>query len=240
MYRKAILGCTLLALVVFCLPVMAQETTVKGNLAGSVTDAQSLAVLGAKVTMTGPVGSATTETNDQGGFTFPLLVPGKYDVKVEKTSFRSATVKGIEVFAGRTSAIRVQLEVGAATETVVVTASAVSVDLSSTAVSANLSDSFYSAVPVARNVTGLFQLSAGVVSGGGTGTQNPSISGGSGLENSYIADGVNITDSGFGGIGVFSRIYGALGTGINLSFIQEVQVKTGGFEAQYGRATGGV
>jgi hypothetical protein len=51
---------------------------------------------------------------------------------------------------------------------------------------------------------------------------------------------VNITDGAFGGIGVFSRVYGPLATGINLSFVKEVDVKTGGFEPQYGKSTGGV
>ena len=51
---------------------------------------------------------------------------------------------------------------------------------------------------------------------------------------------MNITDGGFGGIGVYSRLYGSLSTGINLSFVKEVQVKTGGFEAQYGKSTGGI
>src|SRR5207253_2467633 len=45
---------------------------------------------------------------------------------------------------------------------------------------------------------------------------------------------------GFGGIGVYSRLYGSLSTGINLSFVKEVNVKTGGFEAQYGKSTGGI
>src|SRR5207247_625412 len=49
-----------------------------------------------------------------------------------------------------------------------------------------------------------------------------------------------ITDGAFGGIGVYSRVYGSLSSGINLSFVKEVQVKTGGFEAQYGKSTGGI
>ncbi len=121
-----------------------------------------------------------------------------------------------------------------------VSGNAITVDTSSTSVAANLTDTFYQSVPVARGVTSLFYASPGVGSGGGTGSANPSISGGTGLENLYVADGVNITDGGFGGIGVFSRLYGSLGTGINLSFVKEVQVKTGGFEAQYGKSTGGI
>src|SRR5581483_1457354 len=81
---------------------------------------------------------------------------------------------------------------------------------------------------------------AGVTSGGATGSANPSIAGGSGLENQYVADGVNITDGAFGGIGVYSRVYGPLATGINLSFVKEVDVKPGGYEPPYGKSTGGI
>ncbi len=55
-----------------------------------------------------------------------------------------------------------------------------------------------------------------------------------------MADGVSINDPAFGGIGVWSRVYGPLGTGINLSFVKEVQIKTGGFEPQYGKVSGGI
>ncbi len=51
---------------------------------------------------------------------------------------------------------------------------------------------------------------------------------------------MNITDGAFGGIGVYSRVYGPLATGINLSFVKEVDVKTGGYEPQYGKSTGGI
>ena len=74
----------------------------------------------------------------------------------------------------------------------------------------------------------------------GAGPANPSINGASGLENEYIINGANVTDPGFGGFGTYSRVYGPLGNGINFDFVQEVQVQTGGFEAQYGEALGGV
>ncbi len=93
---------------------------------------------------------------------------------------------------------------------------------------------------MARNVGSLFYTAPGVDNSGGTGTANPSIGGATGLENQYIADGVNITDGGYGGMGVYSPIYGSLGTGINLTFIQEVQVKTGAFEPKYGKGDGGI
>src|SRR5581483_4857951 len=64
--------------------------------------------------------------------------------------------------------------------------------------------------------------------------------GASGLENLYVVDGVTITDQAFGSIGTFNRYHGALGTGINLTFVKEVDVKTTAFEPAYGKATGGI
>jgi len=205
-----------------------------------VVDSTGAVIPGAKVTLSGPTGSRDVTTTGDGRFIFPLLTPGNYGVKVEKQGFKAADVRGVSVDVGRTTNLRMQLEPGAATETVEVTANALTVDTSSTASGANLSDTFYASVPVPRNVSGLFYVAPGVADSGGSGRANPSISGGSGLENLYIADGVNITDSAFGGLGVFTRNQGSVGTGINLSFIKEVQVKTGGFEPQYGQATGGV
>jgi hypothetical protein len=241
MSRKVLFCLALAALLVaFSAPVSAQESAVKGTLQGTVYDATGAVVPGAKVTITGATGSKTGESDGEGRFQFPLLIPGKYSVRVTKDGFKAAEVKEVEVFTGRASQVRVALETGAVSQVVEVSAAAVTVDTSSTGVGANLSDSFYDKIPVGRGVAGLFYLSAGVASGGTVGASNPSISGGSGLENLYVADGVNITDSSFGGIGTFSRNYSSLGTGINLSFVKEVQVKTGGYEPQYGKATGGI
>lgn len=223
-----------------CLPALAQESTVKGNLGGTVYDATGAVVPNAKVKLTGPTESRTATSDPTGNFMFSVLTPGFYSVKVEMQGFKTAELKSVEVLTNRTSNIRFDLQPGAVAETVEVSASAVTVDVATTAVSANLTDTFYSQLPLQRNVTGIFYAGVGVNQGGGTGSANPSISGGSGLENQYVADGVNITDGAFGGIGVFSRVYGSLATGINLSFVKEVQVKTSGYEPQYGKSTGGV
>ncbi len=218
----------------------AQESTVKGNLGGTVTDPTGAVVGGANVTITGPTGERSATTDAEGRFLFQVLTPGYYSVKISKEGFKTAETKSAEVVTGRTSSVSMKLELGASATTIEVTSTSVQVDTTSTAVGSNLTDNFYQSVPVARGVTGLFYAAPGVSSGGGTGTANPSIAGGTGLENNYVADGVSITDGGFGGIGVYSRMYGSLSTGINLSFVKEVDVKTGGFEAQYGKSTGGI
>ena len=228
------------ALLAFGLMAMAQETSVKGNLGGLAVDSTGAVVPGAAVTITGATGTRTDKTDDAGNFMFSLLTPGFYSVKVERQGFKTATVKSVEIVIGRTSTLRVTLEPGAVSEVVEVTSTASVVDTTSTAVGANLPDTFYQSVPIQRSVSSLFYITPGAVSGGGTGASNPSISGASGLENMYVADGVNITDRAFGGLGVFSRMNGPVGSGINLAFIKEVSVKSGGFEPQYGQATGGV
>src|SRR5215468_6638714 len=239
---KKLVAVFALAAMIFSLTAIgfAQESTVKGNIGGTVSDPSGAVISGANVSVVGPTGERTAITDSEGHFLIQLLVPGYYSVKVSKEGFKTAEVKSAEVVTGRTSTVAMKLELGTSATTIEVSATSVQVDTTSTAVGSNLTDTFYQSVPVARGVTGLFYAAPGVAGGGGTGTANPSIAGGTGLENNYVADGVSITDGGFGGIGVYSRLYGSMSTGINLSFVKEVDVKTGGFEAQYGKSTGGI
>jgi hypothetical protein len=232
-------------LLVFCgvcsFSAMAQDQgSARGNLSGLVYDSTKALVPGAQVTIAGPIGSQTQTTTQEGSFLFSTLIPGNYSVKVQKPGFKVASFKNAEVLINKTTSVEVTLETGQVSETVEVSAAATTVDTSATSVNSDFSDDFYSKIPLGRGVSSLFYLAPGVVSGGGTGEENPSISGSSGLENLYVADGVSINDPAFGGIGVWSRAYGPLGTGINLSFVKEVQIKTGGFEPQYGHVSGGI
>src|SRR6266705_892490 len=223
------------------LSVMAQDQSyARGNLSGLVYDSTKALVPGAQVTITGPIGRLTQNTTEEGAFLFSTLIPGNYSIKVQKTGFKVANVKSAEVQINKTTSIEVILETGQVSETVEVNAASVTVDAVTLAVTADISDTFFENIPVQRGVANLFYLSPGAVDGIQTGGNNPSISGSSGLENSYVADGVSINDPAFGGLGVWARAYGALGSGINQSFVKEVQIKTGGFEPQYGHASGGI
>ena len=220
---------------------MAQDqSSARGNLGGLVYDSTKSLVPGAQVTITGPIGSLTQTTTGEGSFLFSTLIPGNYAIKVQKTGFKVANIKSAEVLINKTMSVEVILETGQVTETVEVSAASVTVDTSASSLNSEFADTFYQNIPVQRGVASLFYLSPGAVDGLQTGTNNPSISGSSGLENSYVADGVSINDPAFGGLGVWARSYGALGSGINLSFVKEVQIKTGGFEPQYGHASGGI
>src|SRR5215470_1076463 len=221
-------------------PGYAQDTLTKGEISGRVTDINGGAIANAKVTISGQTGDRTITANAEGVFEALNLIPGAYKVKVEQTGFKTLNVPGVEVYVGKTSALKLTLETGNLSEVVEVAAGAAAVDTTSTAIGSNLNDQLYQNLPLQRNVQSLFYLAPGTTDSIGGGRANPSISGGSALDNLYVADGVNITDSAFGGLGVFNRMYGSLGTAINTSFIKEVQVKTGGFEPQFGQSQGGI
>src|SRR5256885_11158877 len=146
MKRKCMATVSISALLaLFSLPAFSQgsaESSVRGNLAGTVVDSSGAVVSGAKVTISGATGTKSDTTNQEGQFLFPLLSPGFYTVKVEKGSFKTADVKGIEVVTGRTSNLRVGMVAGQQTEVVEVVGSAITVDTTSTAVAANPTDTF--------------------------------------------------------------------------------------------------
>ena len=221
--------------------VSAQEiSAVKGGLQGTVSDASGAVLPNAKVTFVGDADKRTATADAQGRYSIGGLTPGNYTVTATLEGFKTTQIKGVAVVISRLSDLNLSLQLGTVSDTVEVNANSVEIETTSTAIGDNLSATFYQQVPVARNVGSLFYVAPGAVNSGGTGTANPSIGGSTGLENQYIIDGVNLTDVGYGALGVFSPTYGSLGTGINLSFIEEVQVKTGALEPKYGKANGGV
>jgi Carboxypeptidase regulatory-like domain len=223
------------------LALYAQElSATQGGLSGAITDKSGAVVPNVKVTFAGLSDTRSVSADAGGRYIVTGLTPGLYTVTVEATGFKSTQVKGVEVFINKINSLNLSVEVGAVSETVEVNANSLEVDTNSTAISTNLSTTFYDQVPVARNVGSLFYTAPGVTNSGDAGTANPSVGGASGLENEYVADGVDIGDAGYGGLGVFSPNYGSIGTGINLTFIEEVQVKEGAFEPKYGKANGGV
>lgn len=235
----------LFAVVMLVAPAGAQmNSAVRGSLAGVVFDATNSVLPNANVNITGPQDTYTVKTDAQGHFQVGNLVPGAYSIKVDSTGFKTYVSGKNQVVAGSTSSIDVHLEVGSVTDTVEVEGGAVQIDTENTALTTPLTDQLYQSLPLARNVSGIFALAPGVVSGGGTDTKgngtNPSIGGASGLENLYLVDGVNATDQAFGGFGTYNRYWGSLGTGVNLAFIKEVDIKTTAFEPQYGKAAGGI
>jgi hypothetical protein len=232
----------LLAALTLCVAGIAAAQATTGTIGGRVVDSQGLAVPGATVTVTGSQGARTTVTDGTGRFTVPFLTPGTYSLRVELQGFKTIEQKDIVVRLEQTVDLPLTMQVGGLTETVEVTGASPVVDTQTTTAGANLDSAMLARLPVGRSLAETLYVAPGVSSGGGTGTSNPSIGGASGLENQYVVDGVNISSSGFGSLGSYSRVssLGSLGNGVTFDFIKEVQVKTAGYEAEFGQSTGGV
>lgn len=236
--RKAMWFIAVVMILALPLAALAQQPTT-GTLRGVVGDRDGKPLPGATVVVTGPLGERGVQTDETGNFELRFLPTGTYKVRVEMASFATIEIPDVVINAGQRTSLPVTLLPGQEEQVDVQATPLIDAKRTEIATNFNAKESVET-LPVGRNFTDVVQFAAGVVDGGATGAGNYSIGGSSGLENSYIIDGVNITDSGYGGVGSYSIVYGSLGTGITSQFLEEVQVKTGGFEAEYGQALGGV
>ena len=215
-----------------------QETT--GTVAGRIVGPDQSALPGVTITVTGAQGVKTAVSDGNGRYSVPFLTPGVYSVEAALDGFQAVRRSAIAVQLGQTLDVSLTLPLGGIAETVQVKAAKRLVDTSTATIGANLDTETLSRLPIGRRFSDTLYLSPGVSTGGSVGAANPSVGGASGLENQYVVDGVNITNGGYGALGSYSIVFGSLGNGTPYDFIEEVQVKTGGYEAQFGQATGGV
>jgi Carboxypeptidase regulatory-like domain/Photosynthesis system II assembly factor YCF48 len=99
-----------------------------GRIRGTISDLLGAVVGNAKITVSGPAGSETANSDPQGRFAFNSLTPGVYSVKAEANGFKSADVEQVAVLDNKSATIGVRLEPGKASETVEVTAAAAGVN----------------------------------------------------------------------------------------------------------------
>src|SRR5262245_22969613 len=232
--RRLSTMCAALFFVITGAAAHAQSTT--GRITGRVVDAQGLAVPGVTVTVTGAQGSKTVVSDSEGRFNVPFLTPGAYALRAELQGFKTVERTDIQVRLDQPVDLPLTMEVGAITESVTVVGTAGAPSVAATVTSTNLDSATLSSLPVGRRFSDTLYLAPGVSSSGTLGTANPSVSGSSGLENQYVVDGVNITNGGYGALGSYSIVFGSLGNGTPYDFMQEVQVKTGGYEAEFGES----
>jgi hypothetical protein len=216
------------------------QQPITGSISGRVTDESGAPLPGAAATLTSGQGSSVHVTDRAGRFLAPYLTPGTYTVRVDLEGFGPVERHNVEVRLGQRVELSFSLPVGTFADAIEVKGASPVVDFSSASASTNLESSLLSQVPVGRGLGDILHLAPGVSSGGATGTPNPSISGASGLENEYVVDGVGINEPRHGALGVFSEDYGALGSGVTYDFIDEIQTRTAGCEAEYAQSTGGL
>ena len=201
--------------------------TTRGDIQGRVNDEAGTALPGVTVAIESDalIGKQATVTDAQGTYKFLVLPPGAYTVTFSLTGFQTRSQENMAVKIGSTTRVDAVMT-SAFTDEVVVTSETPLVDTSSTTVGLDMGSEFYADLPVARNYTSVARVAPGaqVDDSGGT------FYGSSGAENAYYIDGANTT-----GVEL-----GQQGTTLNFEFIDEVQVKTGSYSAEYGRATGSV
>ncbi len=217
-------------------PALGQQVTT-GSIEGMVTEANGAPLPGATVTVTSKEGPKTETTDANGAFRFPYLAPGVYRLTVRLSGYNTVEHTKVTVTLGARSRIEASLS-PTLTERIEVVGASPTIDVSSSTVGTTLTADVLSTLPVNRTFASTLGLAPGVVLGG-LDQSNPSINGSSSLENTVYIDGVNIADTGYGSVGSFSYTFGPLGTGVNFDYLQEIQVKTGGYEPEYGETLGG-
>jgi len=206
--------------------IYAQGTT--GAMTGTVTTEGS-PLAGATVTANSPAmqGTRVTVTGEGGGFSFPSLPPGQYTVVFELDGMTTIT-KTTTVGLTQTSRVEADLRVSAVAEAITITASAPAV-LESANVGSNFTSELIDDLPVARTIRATVLLAPGVNTGG-PGNQI-SISGAPSYDNVFLVNGVVVNEN----------LRGQPHSLFIEDAIQETSVLTGGgISAEYGRFTGGV
>lgn len=229
------LVCCTIALVIAAPLAYSQENT--GSIQGVVKDQTGAAIPGAKVTATSSalVRPLEVMTDSAGAYTFPRLPVGAYSITVTLTGFKTVKKEDIAVQLGRELTLEIAMPAGDVAEQVNITASSEALDITSSRTATNLSEKFIDNTPRGRNFHSILKAAPGVrpePKGGNEGVGGIQVDGASGAENAFVLDGVEVTDVRKGQL--------RRADSIPFEFIREVQVKSGGFEAEYGGATGGV
>ncbi len=204
----------------------AQSTT--GVIRGTVTDGATGATLpGVTVVVTSPAlqGSQAGITDGKGAYYISNLPPGTYLVSFY---YADATVQvnGVEVRLGATKLVNRRINPNQG-ETIVVEDRGTIVDPTSTNQGTRITQDEMRNIPVPGRT---FDAALGRAAGSAGDSRGVAFSGSTSLENQYVIDGVNTT----------GLNYGTVGTPLINEFIEEIEVLTGGYQAEYGRATGGV
>ena len=224
--------CLVALLVAFVSPAGAQQFT--GTIQGIIQDSTGAVVPGADVSV---INISTNEgrnvtTDSRGAYVAPQLKPGSYRVVVKQTGFKTATVDAIKLDVQQIRAVDVRLDVGGATETVTVTATAAAIEMVSSTVSQTIENKRVVDLPLnGRNPFSLAILSPGVIPGPGS---SPFISGGRNATSEVTIDGISDVNA-ENNVSILDLNYTP-----SVDAVQEFSVQTNAVSAEFGRLGGGV
>jgi hypothetical protein len=211
----------------FAWPVAAQEQ--RGSIEGLVKDTSGAVLPGVSVEAKAETGAVlTTVTDATGVYRFPSLAPGNYSITANLSGFAPQTLGDVRVALGQIKKVDFALALAGVTESVQVTAESPLVDVRQTTRQTNIRAEQVELLPKGRDFTSLVTQAPGANQEAKLG--GLSIDGASAGENRYIIDGIETTD-----INV-----GTSGKNVIADFVEEVQVKSSGYTAEFGGATGGV
>lgn len=219
-FAVIMLLCTLAA------PAWAQDQ--RGSIEGVVKDASGAVLPGATVEATANGVVNATVTDSVGLYRFPSLPPGNYRVSANLQGFVAREVVEVRVGLGQSKKVDFALPLAGVAETVTVTAQTPLVDVRSTSRQANIRAEQVELLPKGRDFTTMVTQAPGANQEGKLG--GISIDGASAGENRYIIDGIETTN----------LQNGTSGKRLISDFVEEVQVKSSGYTAEFGGATGGV
>src|SRR5688500_3251198 len=234
--RRLLLGWVSLALLCAAAPVFAQQGT--AQLGGKITDAQGGALPGVTIVITNEDTGVVREimSTAEGSYFASQMVPGRYRISAKLEGFKALDRRGLSLTVGQTTSLDLILEVGGLAETVTVTGEAALVDVSTAAVGGHISAQELNDRPAASrnymsfvgNVPGtVFIPSAEFLNDSFQANGQPTAA------NNIVFDGANNTDEQRG-----SNVGGQ--TRASNESIQEVQILTNQFDAEWGRASGAV
>jgi len=227
--------CALICVLCLSLATFAQETT--AGVQGTVKDPQGAVVPNATVTVQGPalIGQKTATTDSGGNYHIEQLPPGVYNITISAAGFAPTLQRDLRLETGALPNVNVTLKIGQSEQTIEVSAEAQLVDVTQSKVQTNVTQDILQGIPKGRSFQSVIPFAPGARQEplqGARGDRNNGfqIDGASDSENVYMVDGVNNTNVQNGGVG----------SNFKQDFIQEVQIKSSSFEAEYGGALGGV
>jgi len=219
--------------------------TVGASLQGTVYDPSGRFVPGATIEIRNVEkgGTRALTTDDHGRYREPLLPPGEYELRTTVAGFQPVVLKGIQLTVGQDAVLDVKLQLRGGTESVNVTADdAPPIDLASAALSGTVSRSQMNDLPLnGRSFQELALLQPGVNAAvaagsdavGGRG-KKITINGARPEQNSFLLDGSDINN-------VYNKTPGSVGgVLLGVETVQEFQVLTNAYSAEFGRSSGGI
>ena len=242
MKKSVCFSALLFAAICFALSTpLANAQAVFGSINGTVTDPQGAAVVGATVTVT-DVAKGTTDTattNGSGNYSVTHLIPDSYSVKIEASGFKAAEQKDVHVSADNVARVDAQMQLGATTEAVEVTAAAPQLKTDRADVSTEFNTRAVQDLPVLnRNFTNFELLTPGTQKLGWShaATENPQGGG------QIFVNGQHFSGTGFELDGTDNQdpILGIIVVNPNLDAVTEAKMSTADFDAEFGKAIAGL